>query len=75
MLVLWMLDNNNKKKNMKTEKIFTFRLPADLLDAAHVLATARDLSLAQLMRRLVKDAVAKEVLTAYENPTKSKEIG
>ena len=45
---------------MKTEKIFTFHIPSDLLEAGHALAAAQDLTLAQLMRRLLKDAVAKE---------------
>jgi predicted HicB family RNase H-like nuclease len=42
---------------MKTEKIFTFRIPVELLDAGHALAEKYDLSLAQLMRRILKDAV------------------
>mgnify|MGYP001275779276 FL=1 len=45
---------------MKTEKIFTFRIPVELLDAGYPLAEAQDLTLAQLMRRLLKEAVAKE---------------
>jgi predicted HicB family RNase H-like nuclease len=45
---------------MKTEKIFTFRIPVELLDAGHAMAEAQDLTLAQLMRRLLKEAVAKE---------------
>lgn len=43
---------------MKTEKIFTFRIPSDLLEAGHKLAEGQDLNLAQLMRRLLKEAVA-----------------
>ena len=45
---------------MKTEKIFTFRIPVELLDAGHALAEAQDLTLAQLIRRLLKAAVAEE---------------
>lgn len=44
---------------MKTDKIFTFRIPVELLDAGHALAEAQDLTLAQLMRRLLKEAVAR----------------
>lgn len=45
---------------MKTEKSFTFRIPVDLLDAAHVLAVKQDLTLAQLVRRLLREVVEKE---------------
>lgn len=45
---------------MKTEKIFTFRIPVELLDAAHDLASAQDLTLAQLLRKLLRDAVSRE---------------
>ena len=44
---------------MKTEKIFTFRIPTTLLKAGHVLAESQDLTLAQLMRRLLHEAVLK----------------
>ena len=44
---------------MKTEKIFTFRIPTTLLEAGHVLAESQDLTLAQLMRRLLHEAVLK----------------
>lgn len=40
---------------MKTEKTFTFRIPTELLDKAHKEAAALDLTVAQLMRRLIKD--------------------
>jgi predicted HicB family RNase H-like nuclease len=43
----------------KPEKIFTFRISTDLLEAAHVLANDQDLSLAQLMRRILAEAVKK----------------
>lgn len=45
---------------MKTDKIFTFRIPVELLEAGHVLAESQDLTLAQLMRRLLRDAVVKD---------------
>jgi len=35
------------------EKAFTFRIPVSLLKAGHSLADAQDLSLAQLLRRLL----------------------
>jgi predicted HicB family RNase H-like nuclease len=44
---------------MKTEKIFTFRIPTTLLEAGHVLAESQGLTLAQLMRRLLHEAVLK----------------
>lgn len=45
---------------MKTEKIFTFRIPVELLGAARALADEQDLTLAQLLRRLLKEAVSKQ---------------
>ncbi len=45
---------------MKPEKIFTFRIPVELLDAGHAMAEEQDLTLAQFMRRLLKEAVAKK---------------
>ena len=45
---------------MKTEKIFTFRVPADVLADAHKVAAKEDLSLAQLLRRVLRELVAAE---------------
>ena len=43
---------------MKTEeKTFTFRLPALVLEAVQKIADEQDLSVAQLMRRLLKKLV------------------
>ena len=46
---------------MKTEKIFTFCVPADVLADAHKVAAKEDLSLAQLLRRVLRELVAAEV--------------
>lgn len=53
--------DNNKGRKMKTEKIFTFRVPADILATAHKVAAKEDLSLAQLLRRVLRELVAAEV--------------
>ncbi len=53
--------DNNKRRKMKTEKIFTFRVPADVLADAHKVAAKEDLSLAQLLRRVLRELVAAEV--------------
>ena len=43
---------------MRTEdKSFTFRLPIALLESLQVIAVAQDLSLAQLMRRVLREYV------------------
>jgi predicted HicB family RNase H-like nuclease len=45
---------------MKEEeaKAFTFRIPVSLLKAGHALADAQDMSLAQLLRRVLADRVS-----------------
>ena len=43
----------------KTDKIYTFRLPADLLDALREIAEQRDLRINQLMRRVLREFVEK----------------
>lgn len=45
---------------MAKDKAFTFRVPVDLLDAAHLLAASQDLSVAQLLRKVLKELVAGE---------------
>lgn len=50
--------DNNKGRKMKTEKIFTFRVPADILATAHEIAAKQDLSLAQLLRRMLRELAA-----------------
>ena len=44
----------------KTDKIYTFRLPVDLLDALREIAEQRDLRINQLMRRVLREFVASE---------------
>ena len=41
----------------KTEKIYTFRIPAPLLESLHIIADAQDLRINQLMRRVLKEFV------------------
>lgn len=41
----------------KTDKIYTFRLPVDLLDALREIAEQRDLRINQLMRRVLREFV------------------
>lgn len=48
------------------EKAFTFRLPVDLLEALQEYAEAQDLSVAQVMRRVLKEFAAKQKESACE---------
>lgn len=43
----------------KTEKIYTFRIPVELLVELHRLASAQDLRVNQLIRRTLRDMVEK----------------
>lgn len=45
---------------MTQDKVFTFRVPVDLLNDAHQLAESQDLSVAQLLRKMLKELVARE---------------
>jgi len=40
------------------EKTFTFRIPCDLLDNLHKYADENDMSVAQVVRKVVRDFVA-----------------
>jgi predicted HicB family RNase H-like nuclease len=51
-----------KKKNKMTEpeKTFSFKMPVSLLETSHEIARMQDLSLAQLIRRMLRELVAVE---------------
>lgn len=42
---------------MKEDKSFTFRIPATLLDALHAIAAEQDLSVAQVVRKAMREFV------------------
>ena len=42
---------------MRDDKSFTFRIPTPLLDEIHIMAAEQDLSVAQIVRKVLREFV------------------